>query len=68
MSARRCRACWKAGESWCSHRGVLVIFLGGVEMRVLARSQEAARLAADRVSIAMRGRPFHRRESSECRA
>lgn len=70
MSARatRCEECRTLDRRYCEHHGVLVVYLDAAPVVIVSESEERARLTADRVSIAFRGRPFHQKkhERSSC--
>lgn len=62
MRLRRCDQCCKGNVAWCGHHRVLRLFMGGAPVLVRSESEQAARTTADRLSVAFRGRPFHRRD------
>ena len=63
MSRRssRCPACKAAALAYCEHNHVLVVHMNGAPIVIMAESEDRARATADKFSMTVRGRPFHRR-------
>jgi hypothetical protein len=57
---RLCEQCRDEGSVYCSHRGVLLVYIGHAPVFVRGRTEQAARASADRLRIAWCGAPFRR--------
>lgn len=65
---RRCDTCRDHNAAYCKHNGVLLVYIEGTPLFVRGSTEERARRTADKVRIAWRGEPFHRRQEPHLNA
>jgi hypothetical protein len=61
----RCPDCHERDVRYCAHYNVLFVYIGGKPVWIRSPSEERARQTADRVRVALTGKPFNRKSTTE---